>query len=78
MVIGLLYWAVWKLLLPYVFGFRLVPRKEALKDGTVVTLVSSQDTISILRLNLYFFRSSPEKRWNEADDAIDYEKSQRT
>ena len=37
-----------------------------------------QDTISILRLNLYFFRSSPEKRWNEADDAIDYEKSQRT
>ena len=49
MLAGVLYWAVWKLVLPYVFGFRLVPRKEVLKDGTVVTLVSSQDTISILR-----------------------------
>ena len=39
--IGALYWATWKLVLQYVFGFRLVPRKEVLKDGTVVTLVSS-------------------------------------
>jgi hypothetical protein len=37
---GGLYWAVWKLVLPYVFKFRLVPRKEVLEDGTVVTLVS--------------------------------------
>lgn len=37
---GGFYWAVWKLVLPYVFKFRLVPRKEVLEDGTVVTLVS--------------------------------------
>ncbi len=37
---GVLYWAVWRLVLPYVFKFRLVPRKEVLEDGTVVTLVS--------------------------------------
>jgi solute carrier family 7 (L-type amino acid transporter), member 9/15 len=37
---GVLYWAIWQLALPYVFKFRLVPRKEVLEDGTVVTLVS--------------------------------------
>jgi solute carrier family 7 (L-type amino acid transporter), member 9/15 len=39
-IFGVLYWAVWKLVLPYVFKFRLVPRKELLRDGTVVVLVS--------------------------------------
>jgi len=33
MSFGVLYWAVWKLVLPYVFKFHLVPRKEVLKDG---------------------------------------------
>ncbi|KAI9509546.1 amino acid transporter [Russula earlei] len=37
MFFGILYWAVWQLVLPYVFKFRLVPRKEVLEDGTVVT-----------------------------------------
>ena len=37
---GVLYWTIWQLVLPYVFKFRLVPRKEVLEDGTVVTLVS--------------------------------------
>ena len=41
MMFGVLYWAIWKVVLPYVFKFRLVPRKEVLEDGTVVTLVSS-------------------------------------
>ena len=36
---GALYWAVWKLVLPRAFGFRLVQTKEVLKDGTIVTLV---------------------------------------
>ncbi len=36
---GVLYWAIWRLVLPYVFKFRLVPRKEVLEDGTVITLV---------------------------------------
>lgn len=40
MIFGVLCWAVWKLVLPYVFKFRLVPRKELLQDGTVVVLVS--------------------------------------
>lgn len=40
MIFGVLYWAVWKLVLPHIFGFRLVSRKEVLEDGTVVTLVS--------------------------------------
>jgi len=39
---GVLYWAVWKLVLPYMFKFRLVPRKEVLEDGTVVTLFSRE------------------------------------
>jgi hypothetical protein len=40
MFFGLLYWAVWRLVLPYAFKSRLVPRKEILEDGTVVTVVS--------------------------------------
>ncbi|KAF8469286.1 amino acid transporter [Russula ochroleuca] len=42
MMFGVLYWAIWKLMLPYVFKFRLVPRKEVLEDGTVVTLFSRE------------------------------------
>ncbi|KAF9239125.1 amino acid transporter [Melanogaster broomeanus] len=40
MVVGVLYWAGWRVLLPKVFGYELVPRKEILEDGTVVTLFS--------------------------------------
>ena len=40
MVAGVLYWAGWQILLPKVFGYELVPRKETLDDGTVITLVS--------------------------------------
>lgn len=39
MFFGVAYWAVWRILLPKVFRYELVPRKETLKDGTVVTLV---------------------------------------
>ncbi|KAI0294037.1 amino acid transporter [Multifurca ochricompacta] len=42
MVVGVLYWAVWQLVLPHVFKFRLVPRKETLGDGTVVTVFSKE------------------------------------
>ncbi|KAF8266355.1 amino acid transporter [Lactarius quietus] len=41
-VFGVLYWATWKLVLPYVFKFRLVQTKEVLKDGTVVTMFSRE------------------------------------
>ncbi|KAG1788728.1 amino acid transporter [Suillus plorans] len=37
---GGLYWVVWRIVLPKVFGYSLVPRKETLDDGTVVTVVS--------------------------------------
>jgi solute carrier family 7 (L-type amino acid transporter), member 9/15 len=40
MALGVLYWAVWRIVLPHILGFRFVPRKEVLEDGTVVTLVS--------------------------------------
>ncbi|KIP03101.1 hypothetical protein PHLGIDRAFT_26278 [Phlebiopsis gigantea 11061_1 CR5-6] len=40
MVTGVLYWASWRILLPRVFGYELVPRKEKLPDGTVITLFS--------------------------------------
>jgi solute carrier family 7 (L-type amino acid transporter), member 9/15 len=39
MVAGILYWAGWRIILPKVFGYELVPRKETLADGTVITLV---------------------------------------
>ena len=39
MLFGVLYWAGWRIILPQVFGYELVPRKETLEDGTVVTLV---------------------------------------
>ncbi|KAN0073754.1 Amino acid permease domain containing protein [Tylopilus felleus] len=40
MLVGVAYWAGWRILLPKVFGYELVPRKEKLEDGTVVTLVN--------------------------------------
>lgn len=58
---GVLYWAIWQLVLPYVFKFRFVPRKEVLEDGTVVTLVSLPGMLSVeSRANDKL--SSPEKR----------------
>ncbi|KAG1903044.1 amino acid transporter [Suillus fuscotomentosus] len=42
MLAGVLYWAVWRILLPKVFGYKLVPRKEKLDDGTIVAVLSNQ------------------------------------
>lgn len=42
MFAGVLYWAAWRILLPKVFGYELVPRKERLDDGTVVTVFSNK------------------------------------
>lgn len=39
MLAGVIYWAVWRIVLPKVFGYELVPRKEVLEDGTVVNMV---------------------------------------
>ncbi|KAG1847944.1 amino acid transporter [Suillus tomentosus] len=40
MFVGVLYWFAWRIMLPKVFGYELVPRKEILDDGTFVTVVS--------------------------------------
>ncbi|KAI0078613.1 amino acid transporter [Panus rudis PR-1116 ss-1] len=40
MVLGIIFWALWRKLLPRWFGYKLVPRKEVLEDGTVITLYS--------------------------------------
>ena len=40
MLVGIVYWAAWRIFLPRIFGYELTPRKEILQDGTVVTLVS--------------------------------------
>ncbi|KAG1821409.1 amino acid transporter [Suillus variegatus] len=42
MFAGVLYWAVWRIILPKVFGYELVLRKEELDDGTVVAVFSNQ------------------------------------
>jgi hypothetical protein len=64
MILGVLYWAVWRLVLPHIFGFRLVSRKEVLEDGTVVTLVSisqiSHFNIQIRLMVIQFSRKKVE------------------
>ncbi|EJD50698.1 amino acid transporter [Auricularia subglabra TFB-10046 SS5] len=42
MLLGVLYWASWRVILPRVFGYELVPHKETLSDGTVVTVFSNK------------------------------------
>ena len=39
MTFGVLYWAFWRVILPKTFKYKLVPTKENLSDGTVVTVV---------------------------------------
>ncbi len=41
---GVFYWAMWKIILPKVFGYSAVPTKEVLSDGTVVTVVSADNS----------------------------------
>ncbi|KAF9528470.1 amino acid transporter [Crepidotus variabilis] len=42
MFTGVIYWAVWRIVLPKVFGYELVPNKEILNDGTVVNVFARQ------------------------------------
>ena len=41
MALGIIYWAVWRVVLPKIFGYELVPGKVVLDDGTVVNVVRS-------------------------------------
>ncbi|KAF8889843.1 amino acid transporter [Infundibulicybe gibba] len=40
LILGVLYWAVWRVILPKIFRYSLVSQKETLDDGTVITVVS--------------------------------------
>lgn len=56
LLLGPVYWAGWRIILPRVFGYELVPRKEVLSDGTVVTVVGCFTvTIGLFRLKLLQF-----------------------
>ena len=39
MISGVIYWAVWRVILPRIFKYKLVPNKVILDDGTVVNVV---------------------------------------
>ena len=39
MLFGVFYWAVWRIILPKLGNYKLVPEKEILEDGTVVIIV---------------------------------------
>ena len=41
MALGVIYWAVWRVVLPKIFGYELVPKKVVLDDGTAVNVVRS-------------------------------------
>jgi solute carrier family 7 (L-type amino acid transporter), member 9/15 len=45
MASGIIYWAVWRVVLPKIFGYELVPNKVVLDDGTVVNVVRSLSVI---------------------------------
>ncbi|KAF7299784.1 Amino acid transporter [Mycena chlorophos] len=42
LAVGPLYWAIWRVVLPKVFGYKLQPNKVVLEDGTFVTLFSRE------------------------------------
>ncbi|KAF9010789.1 amino acid transporter [Cyathus striatus] len=44
MLAGVIYWAAWRVFFPKVLGYELIPRKEKLDDGTVVTMFSKKKT----------------------------------
>ena len=39
LVFGVFYWATWRIILPKLGQYELVPAKQVLQDGTVVTIV---------------------------------------
>ena len=41
MVFSVIYWGTWWVVLPKLFRYTLVPVKDKLSDGTVVTIVSA-------------------------------------
>lgn len=47
MIFGIFYWAVWRVFLPWLFKYKLVPMKDTLKDGTVLTVVRNHHSVQL-------------------------------
>ena len=45
MALGIIYWVVWRIVLPKIFGYELVLNKVVLDDGTVVNVVCFSSVI---------------------------------
>ena len=58
MALGIIYWAVWRIVLPKIFRYELVLNKVVLDDGTVVNVVRISSVIILfldLWLTIYLF-----------------------
>ena len=45
LALGVIYWAMWRVILPRIFGYVLVPNKVVLDDGTVVNVVDRKSVV---------------------------------
>jgi hypothetical protein len=48
MLLGVIYWAMWRVILPKIFGYVLVLNKVILDDGTVVNVVRFSFFLSLI------------------------------
>ena len=53
MALGIIYWAVWRIVLPKIFGYELVLNKVVLDDGTVVNVVRFSSVIFLFFVDLW-------------------------
>ena len=65
-IFGVIFWAVWRVILPKIFKYELVPNKVILDDGTVVNVVrviifAVQDSDSSLTVLCFSFH---ERNWS--------------
>ena len=65
MVFSVFYWATWWVILPRLFKYKLVPVKDKLSDGTVVTIVGVQHAICLCFCELTDNYSGPIRRLNK-------------
>ena len=59
---GVLYWFMWRKVLPRLGHYKLYPTKEVLKDGTVVTVVRKLSRLSRYPHSKYLFHTVQETK----------------
>jgi hypothetical protein len=64
MFFGAFYWAAWRIILPKLGNYKLIPGKETLNDGTVVTIVRTH--LRVFSAPLMLCYSSLMKNWTSA------------